>query len=72
MAKPHDASARRVFLHRPKAMTSNPPVNADARDVPAHAVDRAARAGYRARYAASDTDTQGSLSTRDGRSCWHV
>jgi hypothetical protein len=27
----------------------NPPVNADARDVPAHAGDRAARAGYRAR-----------------------
>jgi hypothetical protein len=49
MAKPHDASARRVFLHRPKAMTSNPPVNADARDVPAPASDRAARAGYRAR-----------------------
>jgi hypothetical protein len=30
-------------------MTTNPPVNADARDVPAHAVDRAARAGYRER-----------------------
>ena len=28
---------------------SNPPVNADARDVPALACDRAARAGYRAR-----------------------
>ena len=27
----------------------NPPVNADARDVPAHASDRAARAGHRAR-----------------------
>ncbi len=32
---------------------SNPPVNADARDVPAPASDRAARAGYRARYASS-------------------
>gem|GEM_PF-3361252 len=31
------------------AVRSNPPVNADARDVPAHAIDRAARAGYRAR-----------------------
>jgi len=30
-------------------MLSNPPVNADARDVPAHASDRAARAGYRER-----------------------
>jgi hypothetical protein len=30
-------------------MQPNPPVNADARDVPAHAGDRAARAGYRAR-----------------------
>jgi hypothetical protein len=30
----------------------NLPVNADARDVPAHASDRAARAGYRARYSA--------------------
>jgi hypothetical protein len=30
-------------------MRSNPPVNTDARDVPAHASDRAARAGYRAR-----------------------
>jgi hypothetical protein len=28
---------------------SNPPVNADARDVPAHTSDRAARAGYRER-----------------------
>jgi hypothetical protein len=27
----------------------NPPVNTDARDVPAPASDRAARAGYRAR-----------------------
>jgi len=32
----------------------NPPVNADARDVPAHADDRAARAGYRERYAVRD------------------
>jgi len=32
-----------------EAQTSNPPVNADARDVPAHASDRAARAGYRER-----------------------
>jgi hypothetical protein len=31
------------------AVRSNPPVNADARDVPAPASDRAARAGYRAR-----------------------
>jgi hypothetical protein len=30
-------------------MESNPPVNADARDVPAPASDRAARAGYRER-----------------------
>ena len=33
-------------------MPPNPPVNADARDVPAHACDRAARAGYRERYSA--------------------
>jgi hypothetical protein len=30
-------------------LTPNPPVNADARDVPAPAVDCAARAGYRER-----------------------
>ncbi len=30
-------------------MTSNPPVNADARDEPAHASDRAARADYQRR-----------------------
>jgi hypothetical protein len=29
--------------------TTNPPVNADARDVPAHAKVVGARAGYRAR-----------------------
>jgi hypothetical protein len=29
--------------------TANPPVNADARDVQAHASDRTARAGYRER-----------------------
>jgi hypothetical protein len=31
------------------AMSPNPPVNADARDVPASAGGSAARAGYRAR-----------------------
>jgi hypothetical protein len=30
-------------------MRSNPPVNADARDMPAPASDRAVRAGYRER-----------------------
>ena len=39
------ALVRRLQRGRP----SNPPVNPDARDVPAHASDRAARAGYRAR-----------------------
>jgi hypothetical protein len=34
-----------------RALQSNCPVNADARDVPAHAIDRAARAGYRERSA---------------------
>jgi hypothetical protein len=38
------AHARQVTL-----MWPNPPVNADAREVLAHAVDRAARAGYRER-----------------------
>jgi hypothetical protein len=37
------------FLLGPRLVHSNPPVNTDARDVPAHAVDRAARAGYRER-----------------------
>jgi len=33
-------------------MRANPPVNTDARDVPALAGDSAARAGYRERYSA--------------------
>jgi hypothetical protein len=49
--------------------TPNPPVNADARDVPASASYRAARAGYRERYAARDDVVRREISARSGPLC---